>query len=730
MRLRLIAHTDEQGNTHDLAEHLQKSAAMAAHFASLFQSDEWAYAATLWYDLGKYSDAFQAKIAPDAHIEERNGRVNHSSAGALYALKQLGDSGKLLAYLIAGHHAGLSDFDSADAGAASLHVRLQNDTSYLDDALKNADTSVIALSKTPSQKPLGGAEGLHLWLRMLYSCLVDADFLDTEAFMDSKRSQTRSAAVERSAMLEVFERHMQQFAQKEGVINQLRREILSECQSAAKLNKRLFSLTVPTGGGKTLSSLAFALYHAQHFDKRRIIYAIPYTSIIEQTGTIFSQIFESLEGSVLEHHSNLDPSKETPQSRLVCENWDAPLIVTTTVQLFESLFAAKSSQCRKLHNIVNSVIILDEAQLLPPELLGPILQSIRLLSTHYGVTVLLCTATQPELGSRSNSHPNGKLVGLDEVHEVISNPKVLYDQLKRVEVSIDDPKSPKSWEEIAQEISAHPKVLAIVNTRADASTLFRLMPKGSIHLSALMCPQHRSDTIALIKERLQSDEPIRVVSTQLIEAGVDIDFPVVYRALAGLDSIAQAAGRCNREGRLKSFGNVKVFIPPKPAPSGLLRFGEQAMKSMMVNPPDEWLDPSSFARYFDTYYAQMHNFDKQAIIKNMLTPDQRHLALQFRSAAQAFKMIDDGGSQSIIVRYDDTAESLLDRLRFAGVSRDLMRRLGRYSVSLARYHFEALQKRGDLEEIEGVFVLRPTLYDKALGVVVADSAITPESLWC
>ncbi len=726
---KMIAHLDLQGNTHDLAEHLQKSAILAAHFASLFGADEWAYAAALWHDIGKYSDAFQAKLAPDAHIEERQGRVNHSSAGALYAVKQLGEYGKLLAYLIAGHHAGLPDFDSAEEGAASLHVRLQNDTSLLDDALKNADKSVINLSKKPTQKPLGGSEGLHLWLRMLYSCLVDADFLDTEAFMDSKRTEIRGSTVSLDAMTEVFKQHMQGFADKSGTLNEIRSAILTRCESAAQIDKRLFSLSVPTGGGKTLSSLAFALNHTRTFNKSRIIYAIPYTSIIEQTGAVFADIFRSLEGSVLEHHSNLDPLKETPKSRLASENWDAPLIVTTTVQLFESLFAAKSSHCRKLHNIVNSVIILDEAQLLPPELLKPILQSIRLLSAHYGVTFLLCTATQPELRSRHDALGSNKLLeGLDKVHEIIEHPETLYRELKRVDVTIDDPKAPKKWETIAQEISAHSKVLAIVNTRADAATLFRLMPQDTIHLSALMCPQHRSDTIAHIKARLQDDQPIRVVSTQLVEAGVDIDFPVVYRALAGLDSIAQAAGRCNREGKLPSLGAVRVFIPPKPAPSGLLRFGEQAMKNMMVNPPKEWLDPSNFARYFDLYYEQIHSFDKQEIIKNMLTPSSR-LALQFRSAAKAFKMIDDNGSQGIVVRYDQKAESLLEQLRHAGASRDLMRRLGRYSVSLPRYHFEALQKRGDLEEIEGVFVLKPSLYHPSLGVVVADAAIAPESLW-
>ena len=320
-------------------------------------------------------------------------------------------------------------------------------------------------------------------------------------------------------------------------VNRIRAEVLRQCRDKAPKPPGLFSLTVPTGGGKTLSSLAFALEHAARHGKRRVIYAIPYTSIIEQTANIFRDIFSD---AVVEHHSNLDPDRETVKSRLATENWDAPVIVTTNVQFFESLFAAKISRCRKLHNIVNSVVVLDEAQLLPPEFLQPILDVMNLLVRHYGVTFVLSTATQPALGTLQTFQRT--IRGLDRVHELIDDPDALYRDLERVTVAMPrDFHQTQDWDDIAQQMQQHPSVLMVVNSRADARELHRRMPTGTLHLSALMCGEHRSWVIADIKRRLQTGEAVRVVSTQLVEAGVDVDFPVVYRALAGLDSIAQAA---------------------------------------------------------------------------------------------------------------------------------------------------------------------------------------------
>lgn len=728
-----IAHIDDAGNTHDLFEHLAESARVAKKFAEAFDAWEWAELAGMWHDLGKYSEEFQTYINnvnnTDANIEQKKGRVDHSTAGALYAMKQFGPYGKLLAYLIAGHHAGLPDGDSGEEGTGSLTYRLANGEEHLQKALAEIEEAVFLNAVKPQQKPLGGSDGLHLWVRMLYSALVDADFLDTEAFFDHERTGLRGSEVSLSDLKAEFDRYMTEMGAevKPSEVNTVRSEVLQQCREAAKAANNLFTLTVPTGGGKTLSSLAFALEHAKAHGKERIIYAIPYTSIIEQTAAVFKEVLKNLPGeSVIEHHSNLDPEQESAKSRLATENWDAPLIVTTNVQLFESLFGAKSSVCRKLHNLVNSVVILDEAQLLPPEYLAPVLQSIRLLSSHYGVTFVLCTATQPALASRVDPFGKRLLEGLDGCREIMNDPDGLFERLKRVEINMPESWEPDAWEDIADEAAECEQVLMIVNTRSDAAQLFALMPEGTIHLSALMCPEHRSNVIATIKKQLKEGVPLRVVSTQLVEAGVDIDFPVVYRALAGMDSIAQAAGRCNREGKMDGFGMVRVFVPPKAAPSGLLRFGEQATRDIARNLPDDPLAPETFRRYFDRFYAQVHSYDKKGILA-MLKPDS-HLNIRFRSAAKAFRLIDDTSQQSVVVRWGEKIDALINQLRFQGPSRLLMRRLGRYSVTLPRYQFDVLVKQGDIDEIEGIYVLKEGLYSEQTGVIVSDKPLDPVSI--
>jgi len=349
-------------------------------------------------------------------------------------------------------------------------------------------------------------------------------------------------------------------------VNALRHEILTACRAAAKLEPGHFSLTVPTGGGKTLSSLAFALEHAVKHNLRRVIYVIPYTSIIEQNADVFKETVG--DDQVIEHHSNLDEDDSTSKARLSAENWDAPIIVTTSVQFFESFFAAKPSRCRKLHNIIGSVVVLDEAQLVPVEYLAPILQTMDLLNRRYRISFVISTATQPAFESREGF----KGLPMNSVREIISDIPRLYANLKRVEVEIPQNwVKTTRWEELATELLKEEQVLCVVSDRKSCRNLHKLMPIGTYHLSALMCGQHRSKIITEIKQKLKEGAPVRVISTQLVEAGVDIDFPVVYRALAGLDSIAQAAGRCNREGKLTEKGRVVVFVPPKKSPPGILR---------------------------------------------------------------------------------------------------------------------------------------------------------------
>jgi len=729
----VLAHVrqDEHGCfiVHDLEEHLSGVATIASEFATTFGSLDWAYLAGLWHDLGKYSREFQRRIKslsgydPDAHLEGSVGRVDHSTAGALHAVEQFGVHGRILAYLIAGHHAGLPDWHSGETGGAALNARL-GDKSHLDRALSQPIPQGILAQTQPASLPVGKADGFAIWVRMLFSCLVDADFLDTEAFMNAGKAAQRAGHSTIQELLQRFNVHMDEnfSAVTPTYVNRVRAEVLRQCRKKANDAPGMFSLTVPTGGGKTLSSLAFALQHAVRHGKRRVIYIIPYTSIIEQTANIFRGIFPD---AVVEHHSNLDPDKETVKSRLSAENWDAPIIVTTNVQFFESLFAAKTSRCRKLHNIVNSVVVLDEAQLLPPEFLQPILGAMNVLAQHYGVTFVLSTATQPALNSRSGFGWTFK--GLDGVCEIVSDPDALYRDLERVAVELpQDLHQTQNWDEIAQRVQQHESVLAVVNSRTDARELHRRMPKGTVHLSALMCGEHRSRVIADIKWRLKDGEAVRVVSTQLVEAGVDVDFPVVYRALAGLDSIAQAAGRCNREGKLER-GQMFVFVPPKPAPPGHLRRAAETTVSLLFESRENPLRRELFQSYFEQLYWKAPSLDKQGIEGLLKANGQGEV--QFRTAAQRFQLIDESGYRSVLVRYGDSP-GLIGKLQKAGPERWLMRKLQRFTVSLPEYQFKKLVGNGDVLEVyPGMFAqTSDVLYHEDLGLLVDDTNPDPSQL--
>lgn len=737
---RPIAHAakDADGawrDPHDLAEHLRAVASLAAQHAGRFNGGEWAHLAGLWHDLGKYRPRFQHYIRQasgfeaDAHIKgEAPSKAPHSTAGAILACDRFKEAGRVLAYLIAGHHAGLYDwFGGLDARLGSADSRDE-----LNEALAEHPPAEILDhgAFTPDLRAIpGGKDGFAFWIRMLFSCLVDADFLDTEAYMDTDKSARRGDWPDMQMLLEQFDNFMERktFAAEPTPVNQLRADILRQCREKAHEASGLFSLTVPTGGGKTLSSMAFALEHAKRYRKRRIIYVIPYTSIIEQTADIFRDIFGD---AVIEHHSNAeaDPAAETSKSRLACENWDAPIVVTTNVQFFESLFAAKTSRCRKLHNIVDSIVVLDEAQLLPPEFLQPILDVLNLLTRHYGATVVLSTATQPALATREYFDARNNMRGLDTVREIMSDPDVLYRALERVNVRL-----PADWNTsvtlgaLANEIGQCDSVLAIVNRRKDARDLWELMPEGALHLSALMCGEHRSQIIRQIKTQLKNGIPTRVISTQLVEAGVDVDFPIVYRALAGLDSIAQAAGRCNREGRLEQ-GEVVVFVPPPGKLPDMIKRGITATTSVLHDHPKKPLERVLYGGYFErVYYAC--DLDKHQIGANLRmlgNLDGRVLDVNFRTAAEKFKLIQDEDSAPVIVRFrgldgnDDKVDELLNTLRKHGPERWLMRKLQRYTVSVRNREAVKLLSQGDVEvAFPGLYVqVSDWLYDKNLGLLL------------
>lgn len=713
-----------------LEDHLQGVASRAQRFAAAFGCEAWGELAGRWHDLGKYAPDFQRYLLEangvevdheDAGIGD-SGRVDHSAADALHALSQLGPLGALIAHPIAAHHAGLHD-------ASDFEARLQRarTAGRLEAAQLGAPPAHILDSPGPAPPPPmipGRTEeplAFATWLRLLFSCLVDADVLDSEAFGDPAASRLRSAYPTLAELKPRFDAHMAQFT-ADSPVQQLRAQILADCRERAACAPGLFSLTVPTGGGKTLSSMAFALEHAQRYGFKRVIYVIPYTSIIEQTADVFRAIFGE---AVVEHHSNFEVaderSRETQRSRLATENWDAPIIVTTNVQFFESLFAARTSRCRKLHNILDSVVILDEAQMLPPPFLQPITQVLRLLSQHYRTSIVLCTATQPALTERRSFGQHFR--GLPVPTELVADRDALYRQLKRVQVELPEDLSVTiDWPALAERVSAHDCVLVIVNSRADAQALHALLPKGSLHLSGRMCAAHRSEVIQQIRQRLQARRkghdttPLRVVSTSLIEAGVDVDFPVVYRALAGLDSIAQAAGRCNREGLLTELGRVIVFVPMKPAPPGLQRMGAQACIGVLKQAEGDPLQPALFTRYFQSLYSDCA-LDQHDIIGLL-----RAQNLQLRTAAERFKLIDDG-QQAILVPYQSDA----DDARYAAARAALMaqqgqgsalRRLQRFTVNVNPRDFQRLQHSHEVHELfPGVWELVSSMqYDAVLGL--------------
>jgi CRISPR-associated endonuclease/helicase Cas3 len=766
--------------SHALDDHLQAVGQLAGRFSERF-GGPWAGMAGRWHDLGKYRPGFQRYIRQDteAHIEGRlpsGSDKTHSAAGALHALTlfrlRWGQGGekaaRALAYVIAGHHAGLANW-TADDVAGGLETRLLGTGAgdaqrEYNEALQAARAALpaaaqgldlpetmdlrLALGNVPglrSAQPLA----LSMWVRMLFSALVDADFLDTEAFMDSARPQVRAGQAPLSQYLSQLDAHLQAMAAEvsasgraEDRVMQARTAVLQQCRSKAALPPGVFTLAVPTGGGKTLSSLAFALQHAVAHGQRRVIYAIPYTSIIEQTVDVFARIFGR--GAVLEHHSQAEGgkaddggSRETARSRLACENWDAPLVVTTNLQLFESLFAARTSRCRKLHRLAGSVIVLDEAQLLPPDFLQPILDALHVLVAHYGVTLLLCTATQPVLTDAPRFDPRLSLRGLPQPTPLIDDPASLYAGLRRTQVHWPaDLAAEQPLETLADELCSHGCVLVVVNTRKDAAELLALLDARSdtpaLHLSAAMCGQHRADSIADIRHRLAQRRsgldmrPLRVVSTQLVEAGVDIDFPVVYRALAGLDSIAQAAGRCNREGALPdgALGQVHVFVRAIPKALTAVRNGAQATRSVLAAGQTDALLPQVYERYFPLYHGSFPSRDRHGIV-DLLARDKAQFAFQFRTAAERFKLVDDSEQASVIVPYrspgsdpgaiDAAVQALLNNQ----ADRWRLRQLQRYTVNIRTRLLHGWQQRGDVTEVlPALYLLNdPLRYDPRLGLM-------------
>lgn len=702
-----------------LESHLRRVADLAAQFAAKWDAAEWGRLAGLWHDLGKYSIEFQSYLARqngiEAHIEQAS-RVDHSTAGAQLASRLFAQAGRILAYCIAGHHAGLADAVATN-GASSLTARLQKVIPAY-----NAPAWLLESTSLPNPR-LNVRHGnanraafqLALFCRMLFSALVDADFLATEEFMAFERACLRPAgSLGLQALQDALDSHLQQLKTHLGQneVFTCRQAVLEACRLAADNPPGLFSLTVPTGGGKTLASLAFALRHAQRNGMTRIIYGIPFTTIIEQTADVFRNALRPLGDDVLlEHHSNLDPERETPKSRLASENWDAPLVVTTNVEFFESLFAAKPSRCRKLHRIAGSVVILDEAQTLPLDLLTPCLAILRELASDYGCTIVLCTATQPAIVERPEFP-----IGLTCVREIMQNPNALYQRMRRVDVTFlgqiaDDALLPK--------LELQAQFLCIVNTRPHAVRLFDALCKrlgdaaGLYHLSTLMCPAHRTQVLNAIRNRLKKKQSCRAISTQLVEAGIDLDFPIVFRALSGIDSIAQAAGRCNREGRQQS-GTVFVFEPTDVRLYGMLASMADSGREIAANASD-LLDLDTVRRYFELHYwKHSDRWDARHVMGLFQSPEK--LMFQYREASERFRLIQEA-TRSVIVPWDSKGQKLVNRLRLEEADRELRRMLQRYTVNVHEQNYRQMIG-SDFEEIrDGCTVLmNMDIYDPNVGL--------------
>lgn len=679
-----------------LSHHLSQVGQRAAEFASLFGAADICRAMGLLHDIGKMSQPYQHYIRSAPKPGGPKG-PDHSSAGAQQAVRLYrSDLGRMMAFGLAGHHAGLMDGGGHEGGNLSIRLTkpVENYAGWERHVteLPTAEALRTGLPRFDRNRidPTFSASFL---VRMLFSCLVDADFLATEAFLAKaadEPSLARGGTIGPEHIAKV-RAHMAAHRRDDTPVNRLRSQILDHANGKAGLPPGLFTLTVPTGGGKTLTSLSFAMEHAAAHGLRRIIYVIPFTSIIEQTAEIFRKILG--DDDVLEHHSSFDwdrrePARENDEDgegptglaklRRDAQNWDAPLVVTTAVQFFESLFAARTSKARKLHNLAKSVIILDEAQSIPVHLLRPCMAAIDELSRNYGATVILCTATQPALRVQDHALPrktkDGPAEGLDigDERELAPDPQRLYEQLRRVRVEWRD--NPVSDTEIAARFATQPQMLCIVNSRAHAHDLFKAIEAqdGAVHLTTLMCAWHRRAVLADVRQRLKAKLPVRLVATSLIEAGVDVDFPEVWRAAAGLSNIAQAAGRCNREGWIEGLGRTVVFEPAevegrKSVPGAVIPFyqaAKNAQRAIMRDPDADILGLEAVREYYRwLYWAQGHAALDRARLPDG-TPIEivaairetcRKLEFPFARIAQAFRMIDDV-MDPVIVPWGATAE--------------------------------------------------------------------------
>lgn len=689
-------------------DHQSGVANLAEKFASEFGMAQFGRIMGLLHDKGKEQEEWQKYIRGVTGYDKKYSAIkkgpNHSYVGAVIANNHYKELAPLIAQPIAGHHRGLYDYCCYEE-----EIRRE-----LPKEISDNEIIPIQMPNFPKMEKYD----LHHLVRMLFSCLVDADSLDTESFMDPNQAKMRGSHTTMEELLVRLEEHLRKLKEnsEDTVVNRVRNYVQEQCVKESQGNSGFYSLTVPTGGGKTLSSVLWALHHAVKNNLHRIIIAIPYTSIIVQTAATLKSIFG--EENVLEHHSNVNPEDiKDPELRermlLATENWDYPIIVTTNVQLFESLFSNKRSSCRKLHNIVKSVIILDEVQTLPLGFYKPIVHTLDTLHRVFGVSVLFTTASQPVLEGRiEGTNYLTSFDALPPIKEIIPKDSNLHEKLRRVELTFLD--DPYSYDEIAEKLAKHKRVLCIVNTRRDAKEIFTRLPNEGvrIHLSRMMCPAHIAHSIKRIKELLRANEnlSIRVIATQLIEAGVDVDFPVVYRQEAGLDSILQAAGRCNREGN-NIISPTYVFSLEKEhaLPPGFITQTNNARKAIGKN--HDWFAPQTMESYFHQLYSRTDNFDKNQM-KELLYIQY----CNFERAANQFHLIDEH-TKRVFVNWADSME-FYNQLISHGPSYSLLKKMSRYSVNVREKDLARLKQVGAVEQpFESVYVITdPKFYNDDIGL--------------
>lgn len=687
-----IAHkrSETDKKEQSLLEHLKNVADLSERFAKCLYLSDYASIIGMLHDIGKYSNRFQQRINGNEKI-----KVDHSTCGSQEAFKM---KLPMAVFCIAGHHGGIPDIGGrADTeNDSTLQGRLKKNTEDFSAWVNEVDSSKF---KPISEPFTNDRISYNFILRFLFSCLVDADYLDTENFM-SNGAVSRDSGYELPFLLSLLNNHIEKWQNPSGILNILRTNMLNECiEVGRKSSDKLFTLTVPTGGGKTISSMAFALNYAVKHRKKRIIYVIPYTSIIEQNADVFRKIFGLK--NVLENHSNVDfkeiDDETKTQMMLAAENWDLPIVVTTAVQFFESMFSNKPSKCRKIHNIADSVVIFDEAQMLPLDYLLPCATVIRQLAENYNSSVVLCTATQPNFQSILNLTDKSNKLQLTEICKSAEN---LTDDFRRVnfkyEGKLED-------DEIALEIKQCNQVLCIVNKKAHAQKIYSMLGESdeNFHLSTYMYPAHRQKVLKKIKQRLDENKPCRVISTSLIEAGVDIDFPTVYRAISGIDSILQAGGRCNRENKRNSSECI-VHIFNTDEVLSYQQTNTDAAMEVIKKYGDKIYLPDAIKMYFDNlyYYRDIDKthkvFDKKGIINGLTN-------LEFESVAQKFKIIENDTKSLYICTEENKKE--FDDLRHGNYSKELFRNLQQYVVNLYERDFKKLDESCCIEYIDSNFYI-------------------------